>query len=55
MFSTYQMSSKIEKIVDRRMDFQKLLSLCCRFESSHHPFSNSRRLMRQLCPVIGIL
>ena len=30
MLSTYQMSSKIEELVDRRsMDFQKLLSLSC--------------------------
>ena len=55
MLSTYQMSSKIKEIVDRRVDIQKSLSLCCRFESSHHPFSNSRRLMRQLRSIVGIL
>ena len=55
MLSTYQMSSKVEQIVHRRVDIQKSLSLCCRFESSHHPFSDSGRLMRQLHPVIGIL
>ena len=29
MLSTYQMSSKIKEIVDRRVDSQKSLSLCC--------------------------
>ena len=55
MLSAGKMSSKVEEIVDRRVDIQKSLSLCCRFESSHHPFTNSRRLMRQLRPIVGIL
>ena len=46
MLSTYQMSSKIEEIVDRRVDIQKSLSLCCRFESSHPALSDPGRLMR---------
>ena len=29
MLSAYEMSSKVEKIVDRRVDIQKLLSLRC--------------------------
>ena len=55
MLSADKMSSKVEQIVHRRVDIQKSLSLCCRFESSHPPFSNSRRLMRQLRPIVDIL
>ena len=29
MLSAYKMSSRIEEIVDRPMDVQKSLSLCC--------------------------
>ena len=32
LLSAYKMSSKVEKIVDRRVDSQKSLSLCCRFD-----------------------
>ena len=45
MLSAYKMPSKVEKIVDRRVDSQKSLSLCCRFESSHPAFSDPGRLM----------
>ena len=55
MPDAYKMSSKVEKIVDRRMDSQKSLRLCCRFESPHPSLSDSCRLMRQLRPVIGML
>ena len=36
MPGAYKMTSKVEKSVDRRVDSQKSLCLCCRLEAPHH-------------------
>ena len=45
MRSADKMTSKVEKIVDRHVDSQKSLRLCCRLEAPHPAFSNPGRLM----------
>ena len=54
------MSTQVEEVMDSSMGTQKSLSLTDRLEplecrSTHHSLSHSGRLMRLLCPVVGIL
>ena len=49
------MPPQIEQIVDGSVSAQKPLCLMNRLESPHTALSNSGWLMRELCPVIGVL
>jgi len=49
------MPSQIEQITNGSMGTQESLGLSDRFEPSHPSLTNPRRLMRLLCPVVGIL
>jgi hypothetical protein len=45
----------IEQIIHSGMNTQESLRLPRRFEAAHTPFSHTSRLVRKLCPVIGVL
>jgi hypothetical protein len=49
------MPSKVEEITNRSMRGHESLSLPSRFEPPHHSLPHSRRLVRLLSPVVGIL
>ena len=50
-----RVATKIEQIAHGRVYTQEALRLLRGLKTSHAPLSNSRWLMRQLSPVIGIL
>ncbi|MFT4875131.1 MAG: hypothetical protein ACJARU_000110 [Congregibacter sp.] len=49
------MSTKIEKIADRRISSQESPSLLYCLEPPHTSLRHPGRLMRLLCPIVGIL
>jgi hypothetical protein len=55
MASRYQVPAKIEQVIHSGMNTQESLRLPRRLESAHTAFSHTSRLVRKLCPVIGIL
>jgi len=55
MASRYQVPAKIEQVVHSGMNTQESLRLPRRLEPAHTAFSHTSRLVRKLCPVIGIL
>jgi hypothetical protein len=55
MASRYQVPAKIEQVIHSGMNTQESLRLPRRLEPAHTAFSHTSRLVRKLCPVIGIL
>lgn len=55
MFGSYQVSVKIEEILDSSMSSKKPLSLPYRFESPHPSLPHPSRFMGLLSPIIGVL
>jgi hypothetical protein len=55
MLSIDLVPTQAKQIGHSVMGTQKPLSLSDRLEPSHHPLSHPGRLMRLLCPIVGIL